>query len=412
MTDPVAGWVRDPALSQVWTTVRDRLERNGIEPHGTVTVRGLDRAGRHAVSGLVGRPVLRDSARIDLGDLDRLVRERAGGSGLVALLESIGGPLRNRVAERSAGAAAREQPYAAARAWLAEHPGTGASPWVEPWLAAVRSSGVLSRIGDPDVASRRVVQALDVAAALTAGVNVPVARNVLAATVTGNSHALDDGSVLAHLVQRALAGVDEESPPATAVARRRLWDRWGVLPDNVSSTCLLLGVRPLGSSPVEQRLRMAAEAGDPLHVTAWDLLRADLTTEPATRVLVCENPRVLEALATDRGGSVTVVCTSGMPGVVTTDLLRRLRDSGADLRYHGDFDWPGIAIANRLTAQLGCRPWLMSASDYLVAVRPNGLALEGSEVRAVWDDDLSPAMREQGVAVHEEAVLDRVLGAW
>lgn len=413
MTDPVAGWVRDPALSQVWTTVRDRLERNGIEPRGTVTVRGLDRAGRHAVSGLVGRPVVRDSARIDLGDLDRLVRERAGGSGLVALLESMGEPLRNRVAERSAGAAAREQPYAAARAWVAEHAGTGASPWVEPWLAAVRSSGVLSRIGDPDVASRRVVQALEVAAALTAGVDVvPVARNVLAATVTGNSHSLDDGSVLAHLVQRALAGVDEEGAPVTPAARRRLWDRWGVLPDNVSSTCLVLGVRPLGSSPAEQRLRMAAEAGDPLHVTAWDLLRADLTIGPATRVLVCENPRVLESLATDRGGSVTVVCTSGMPGVVATDLLGRLRHSGADLRYHGDFDWPGIAIANRLTAQLGCRPWLMSASDYSVAVRPDGLTLEGSEVRALWDDDLAPAMREHGVAVHEEAVLDRILGAW
>lgn len=413
MTDVAVGWVNDPALSPVWDGVRDRLERNGIEPRGTVTVRGLDRAGRHAVSGLLGRPVLRDSVRLDLAALDRLLRERAGGAGLVALVESMGGPLRNRVAERSAGAAARERPYVSARSWLGEHPATAGSSWVEPWLTAVRSSGVLSRLGDPDVASRRLVQALEVVGSLTgAAREAPVARNVLAATVTGNSHALDDGTVLSQLVQRALAGVDREPVPATPAARRRLWERWGVLPDTVSSTCLVLGLRTRGTSSTDQRMRLAAEAGDPVHVTAWDLLRSDLTVEHGTPVLVCENPRVLEALATERGPAVAVVCTSGMPGVVTSDLLVRLRNSGAELSYHGDFDWPGIAIANRLTAQLGCRPWLMSAADYSAAARTDGVALDGAEVTASWDADLSPAMRERGVAVHEEAVLDRILETW
>jgi len=27
-------------------------------------------------------------------------------------------------------------------------------------------------------------------------------------------------------------------------------------------------------------------------------------------------------------------------------LLMQLRRAGATLRYHGDFDWPGIAIGN------------------------------------------------------------------
>ena len=410
MSVPAADWLHDPSLVPVWATVRDRLERNGIQARGMVTVRGLDRAGRHAVSGLLGRPVLRGDVRLDLAALDRLVRERAGRPGLIALVESMGEPLRNRVSERSAGAAAREHPYLMARAWLADHPG---GHWVEPWLAGVRISGVLSRLGDPGLAGRRMVEALEVVRSLTGGSKpVPVGRNVLAVTVTGNSHALDDGTLLTHLVQRALAGIDDEPPPVSPAGRRRLWERWGVLPDNVSSTCLVLGLRPLGTSSLDQRLRLAAEAGDPVHVTAWDLARSPSTVEAGTRVLVCENPRVLESLATQRGGAVAVVCTSGMPGVTTTDLLARLGDAGAELAYHGDFDWPGIAIANRLSAQYGCRPWLMSAQDYLDAARADGLALDGKEVVAGWDDELAPAMRDRGVAVHEESVLGRILQSW
>jgi uncharacterized protein (TIGR02679 family) len=406
---PLAAWVRDAALKPVWAAARERLERNGIEPRGTLTVRGLDRAGRHAVSGLVGRPVLRETVRLELAVLDDAARERGGAAGLVALLEALGGPLRNRVAERSASAAAREAPHAAAREWLAANPAVS-PPWVEEWLSAVRGSGLLSRLDDADLAGRRLVQALQVAHRLmTAG--TPSARNVLAATVTGDAHALDDGTVLSQLVLRALALATGDPLPATTGERRALWERFGVSADTVSSTALVLGLRPVDESAAAARLRAAADAGDPVHVTGWDLARTAVTVSAGTWVLVCENPRVLEAVAQRCGGRVAVACTSGMPGVVAVELLRRLRAGGAELAYHGDFDWPGIAIANRLVAQLGCTPWRMSGSDYLTAVRPDGLPLQGQPVEPSWDAALGAAMREHGVAVHEEAVLDTMLAA-
>ncbi len=34
-------------------------------------------------------------------------------------------------------------------------------------------------------------------------------------------------------------------------------------------------------------------------------------------------------------------------------------------RYHGDFDWAGIAIANDLVQAFEVQPWRMAASDYL-----------------------------------------------
>jgi Protein of unknown function C-terminus (DUF2399) len=42
---------------------------------------------------------------------------------------------------------------------------------------------------------------------------------------------------------------------------------------------------------------------------------------------------------------------------------------GAELWYHGDFDWPGVAIAVDVITRYGGRPWRMSASDYLSAAR-------------------------------------------
>lgn len=402
----VAPWVRDPALGPVWTAARARLERNGVQPQGVVSVAGLDRPSRHAVSGLLGRPVVRDTVRVDLAALDTVLRERSGVGGLVPVLESLGPAVRNRAAERSAKASAREAPYVAVRAFLTEKADVAAAPWLEEWLAGVRRSGVLARLAGETVAADALVLALVVAAGLSrAAEPVPVARTELAARATGDAHALDEGSVLGHLVLRALAAAAEEPVPATVGERRALWERYAVSADAVSSTALVLGLRPSGDGPVAQRLRLSAGAGDPVHVTGWDLGRDAMAVEAGTWALVCENPRVLEAVAQAQGGRVAVVCTSGMPGLVTQELLRRLATAGALLAYHGDFDWPGLAIANRLVAQVGCRPWRMSAPDYLAAARAEGPPLAGSPVEPVWDPPLGEAMRDRGVAVHEESVL-------
>lgn len=410
MTAGPADWLRDEALGPVWAVARERLERNGVQPSGTVTVAGLDRSGRHALSGLLGRPVLRDRVRVDLAGLDAVLRERSGVGGLVGVLETLGGPVRNRVAERSSSAAAREAPYAAVRAWLASRPEVAAAPWLEAWLAGVRRSGVLSRL-ESSLAATQLVRALEVAAGLTVGTDArPVARTELAARGTGDAHALDDGSVLGVLVVRALAAASDDPVPVTASARRALWERYGVSADSVSSTCLVLGIRPGGGTPVARRLRDAADAGDPVHLTAWDVARDDLTVPPGTPVLVCENPRVLEAVAEAYGGMVPVVCSAGMPGLVAMEVLRRLAAGGVILRYHGDFDWPGLAITNRLVVQAGVRPWRMTAADYLAAARPDGPPLVGVPVEATWDPGLASAMRRRGVVVHEEAVLDSLVG--
>jgi uncharacterized protein (TIGR02679 family) len=214
---------------------------------------------------------------------------------------------------------------------------------------------------------------------------------------------------MAQLVLRALAIAAAEPNPTTVAQRRALWERFGVNADLVSSTCLVLGVQTRGESPLARRLRLAADAGDPTHLTAWDLARSMGESWASRWVLVCENPRVLEAVAQVRGGTVPIVCTSGMPGLVALDVLRRLSSGGAELAYHGDFDWPGVAIANRLITLVGVRPWQMSAEDYAAAARVDGPRLQGPSVVPNWDLELGAAMAATGVAVHEEAVLNHLL---
>ena len=80
--------------------------------------------------------------------------------------------------------------------------------------------------------------------------------------------------------------------------------------------------------------------------------------------------------------------------------------------YHGDFDWPGIAIARRIFDR-GARPWRFGRTDYGDAVdrlpADRRLGLGGPARATPWDEGLSAAMIAADVAVHEELAVDVLL---
>jgi len=366
-------------------------------------VTGLDRDERHALGGMLGRVLASETCRIDLSSLDERLRARSA-EGLVRAAEHVlGRRLVDRPAQRQARGDQREAPFAAARCWLDQHPGQ-VQEWTEVWLATLRRDGLLMR--DPDPAGL-MVQALSVLETCLADPLRPsLARTELAAASARDAHALDDDCRLSQLVLRALALRGGRLAPTSASERREIWESIGVATDSVSSTCLTFGLGVLDGWAGALRYQLAADSGDPIHVTWWDLRRG-LQMVPGQEVLVCENPRVLEAIAERGLDGITVVCTSGRSTLVVLEVLRRLSRTGAHIRYHGDFDWPGIAMTNQLIAMFDVQPWSMSADDYLDA--PARLPLVGSEVAPAWDADLGAAMRHRGLAVHEEAVLGGLL---
>jgi uncharacterized protein (TIGR02679 family) len=399
MTSELPDWVADPALANLWWRLRDRLERTGLSPSGRVRVPLETRRERHAVGALLGIPVTRDVVTVDLAALDARLKARSWHGGLVDVLAVVTAtPLRNRTAEREARIAQREGPLELLGDLVGGLDGGGAErPWVGTWLADVRRTGLLARATDPMATAR---DAAVVVEALLAGDGSTTVRSrvELAADLLGDAHALDEDRALHRVVLRALAAARGESIPATAADRWALWESAGVAPDAVSSTCLTLGLLP-------------DDEIAPRHLTRWDLRTRRSFRDVPGPVLVCENPRVLEACAETQAGRVPVVCTAGEPNLVVAAVLSGLVDAGVPLRYHGDFDWPGLAIANRVIARYGAQPFLMSAADYESQVRSDAPELTGSPVEPCWDAELGPAMRARRRSLHEETVLPQLLAA-
>jgi len=148
---------------------------------------------------------------------------------------------------------------------------------------------------------------------------------------------------------------------------------------------------------------------------------------PAGSVLhVCENPTVVEVVAARWAAADTaspaplLVCTSGQPSTAVVELVQHLASAGGQVRYHGDFDWPGLRIATALADRVPWTPWRYTAIDYDTACTAverrgtppvdhapaSGLALRGAPAASPWDPELAATMACRGLAVEEEAVVD------
>ncbi|MGY1842031.1 TIGR02679 family protein [Modestobacter sp. SYSU DS0875] len=403
MTGPAAPlWaeLRAPALTPVWAVVRRRLEATGLEPAGTVEV-PLDETAADLLGGVLGRRLRPGRRRLPLPDLDTALRSSPAACSLVDVVVELGGPLRNRPAEKREASDVRR---AAEEAWEAALASAELSdPWVARWTAGLRADGLLVPASQ---------DAFPIAVAAVARVlRDPTARTLgeLAAFVAGDAHALDAGRRAGTIAYRGLAAERGEPAPATAEERARLWTHVAVRTDDVSGTVLVLGWRPHGTNRWAGMMRERAELGLPTHLTLRELRTADGPWAASGSVLhVCENPQVVQAAA-DRGAPGPLVCLQGNPSAAGALLVERLLGDDAHVRYHGDFDWPGLLIAGRVLAR-GATPWRLGAEDYLASLPAGaGVPLTGPEVPTPWDPSLRAALRDHGRAVHEEAVLDVLL---
>jgi len=422
LTPQLHAYLGDPALEPLWRAVRTRLGKNGSVAEGSVEP-DLDEVGVEHLAGLLGPRAAPRRRKVDLAVLDDALRDSAARLGLVDVLAALGLPVHDRKAQRLAEEAERARLADHLGETLARH-GLQDAPWAQPWRSWVRRSGTLTRAG---TAARTVVDhAVAVLARLAPGGYLPTADDALgvappvlelaevASTCCGDAHALVDGKVAGALVLRALALASEVERPATAAERRALWLRAGVAPDDVSGTVLVWGLRPTGTGPWAQMMRARADLGVVTHVTMqeWRTAAAGVAwTGRGQRVHVCENPQVLQAAAR-AGATGALLCTAGNPALVAVRVIDALVAAGADVRYHGDFDVAGVAMAARLFAR-GVRPWRFGAEDYLAALGPVDelvrLPLTGPVPATPWDPRLAEAMTTHGAAIHEEAQLGRLL---
>jgi uncharacterized protein (TIGR02679 family) len=281
-------------------------------------------------------------------------------------------------------------------------------PELAEWVGGLRSAGTVRRlVRDPEPAAALIDQLVVVLARLP-GDPEPVGR--FAERVLGSAHALDPDRPLAGLVFGAARALGGTPDGAGAAWQREVWASVGLLRDELSSTVLTLNL-PGAPGPVGRTLAALTEAGEPAVLTLRQLRVAPEWRLAGVTVSVCENP-VLVAEAAERLGPAArpVVCVSGQPGAAAMAVLRALAGAGATLRYHGDFDWPGLRIGNLLCARLPMTPWRFDTAAYS-AVVPSGVPapLRGEPCACSWDPDLTATMIRSGCAVEEERVLDDLL---
>ena len=406
-----------PALTRLVDRLQTRFERGINSP--MLTLSNPDLAERRAIASLLGRPIGRGhSIRIRLTDLEELIQRAELAPDLRSAVERLRGPLKNLANEK-----ATEQ-----QSWQTVFENLGIDSKetevkqldIKTWLDKLRQDGLLKRLakGDPDNATTLLHQALRVIRQLPGRGQT---LSTLAANTLGDAHALDIGRPVATLVKRALkqAGQIESSENLGKASNnnqeeseRELWAGAGILVGGaITSTVLVLNLPVAGDSFTSNIIQQATQHGQPLWLTLRQLVRDSIQWQVARQTIyICENPAVVAEAADQLGaGCAPLVCTYGQPRAALNHLLRQLQKAGARLVYHGDFDWPGITIANGIMRRFGAKPWHFDEAAYRHAAATGKMELTGRLVNAEWDPGLAQAMREKKIAIPEERVLELLL---
>ena len=396
-----------PEFRRLFKQARRLLERTGGDLSGSVSLSHPDDAERKAIIGITGqyRDMRTNRIAVRLADLDRAVRETIG-RGLPELLAELGGPLRDRPAERSVLAGARDTAIGEAETSSL----CLSCAWYRDWLAEIGRDGSLTKLINQGEQAR-LGQAVRVLEYLAGRQGAPVLLPALAADVTGDTKALNHGTLLSTLVLRALAIKTGMGRPGTAGERRDLWEASDVVIDDLASRVLVLNLTAEGAGLAEW-LVGAARRGVPLYVTLHQLMTLPLTIRGAV-VYVCENPAVLRHAAAELGaGSAPLLCTEGQPSTAFHQLAEVVVGGGGQLRYHGDFDWPGLAIASAVMRRHSAKPWRMNADDYLAGIRVHAehVLLSGTPQPTPWDPELGKAVIATGRVLFEESVAHDLIG--
>jgi uncharacterized protein (TIGR02679 family) len=390
--------------------LRQRYERGAADGNiESFRISNLTPVEHAALASVLGRPArFSGSLNVDVRAIDAALQRAGIANSLREALEQIDGPIIHTETARRSAEALWSQVIS-----RCGHPG------LSELLQTSAGLGLLKRLSGRDTATaaRLCSGAETVLQALPAN---GMTRALLAAKTLGDAHALDNGRATATLVltvwrdiiaplaapDEAVPGPSEDQPlqPEAADERiRDIWARAGVLVNELARPALLLNLSARANA------RFDEPSGEPDYASLRLLLRSSPCWSVSGQdVFVCENPNLI-AIAADRLGRrcAPMICTDGMPAAAQRTLLSQVVSAGARLRYHGDFDWPGLRIANHVVREYAARPWRLGASDYAAAVlaapRP-GLSLEGSPVVPSWDKELGTLMQAHQLSIAEESV--------
>ncbi len=397
-----------PPLAPLWRAVQERLSKNGTAWRGGMAVPDLGPTGSLALSSLLGTRTA--PRRLSLLQIEAALAARGVADDLASALGRLGFAPSTTADERRLNRSLTD----AARRMIREVAATWSEEWAPVWAEEVIASGALRRFTPTDVA--RITS--DVRRLVDRDRSILVSRAHVAASIFGSSHALDAGTRREAIARRALQHaftIGHRTSRSDQRDARDIWEAAGILIDRVSAPVLTWRLPVEGTSPVAKLCHTASDAGLPVHLSLIALQTHPVAVLPGCPVLVVENPQVLEA-AVVRDAPWCVIAANGNPSTTVTTLVQQLVASGANVRYHGDFDSPGIAICRRMS-DIGAAPWEMNALAYRRALARAEtdmlelLADTGEPGPTPWDPPLSPEFAARRLVIHEEYLIDELFDA-
>jgi uncharacterized protein (TIGR02679 family) len=396
--------------------LRKHYERYGDQAvTRSLQLSDLNQTEIDTINRLIGRRTsTARSVRLDIAQIDATLQEAGLCASLRIALEKLDGPISHLTELRKT----------AQIDWLALIEQPNRYERLRSWLQTPSASALLKRLTQQNTALAEKFLS-DTEAVLRRLPAPGIARSQLAAQELGNAHALDKGQPIASLVlsawrhtesvefasivadtQEQLSQLLNENESDNDERTRDVWARAGVLVNELARPALTLNLNISGSN---------VQLGEPAYFSLRYLLRttANQWVFSGQDIFVCENPNLVAIVADALGANCApLVCTDGMPAAAQRTLLDRLAHAGARLHYHGDFDWPGVRIANFVLRSWSAQPWQMHAQDYETAVARithRSRDLTGSDVIAQWDSNLALMMKKYGLTLAEEAVAEYLI---
>lgn len=326
--------------------------------------------------------------------------------------------LTSRPAERQARRARRAEILAALEKDY------GASPRCAQWLSCLADDAPRHRLAKRDYALDAVLLTT-VARALAALPERYERLPFFANRVTGDPHALDETEAAGRVFLQALGWLAEAAAPqdaeaggsaSTAEGKMELLYRYHLLRDDVQNFVTAYGIVPRGTHDTYFHRASADFAA--LNLPLREIVRADAFVPAAEGcdIYIVENSGVfsslLDALMTARC-CVPLLCLHGQPKLASWALLDRLAAGGARLRYSGDYDPEGLAIAEKILRRYpGARPWHYEAEAYAPRTHAKLTATRLKQLADITSPALQPAaaaIRQRKYAYYQESFADQLV---
>ena len=396
----VRAFFGQPGLGWVLDRLAERMSR-GRSLTGTIANAHATPEERRALDDLLGRrSTAGKQLSLDLAELEQTLRSAGMAERLEDAVVACRGAIENQRAQ-----AERQQ-----EEWTALFDGARSrchgDEGLLSWIGALVRDGSLKRIARGDLATAAKLMD-DAMRVISRDPSEEILLANLAAGCGGDSHALDRGQPLATLCLRAIAAVHGIDGQRSADARRKAWAAIGVIIDDLSAPALVFNLRAATNSALGPVLDLHRQQGQPAFLTYRQLQNVNSfePLDPAMRVVfICENPSIVSAAAREIGARCQpLVCTNGQPASATHLLLSQLRQAGAELRCHADFDWAGLRIMDQLAREHAAIPWRMSAEAYIAI--EGTVSVDPQSFITAWEPELGDALRARGKAVFEEQVI-------